>query len=65
MRIDYHYTTAFGAVVDAEIADALRAGMPIEKIASELGDRYVAAFNAACAKRALQKSAEIVGRKLS
>ena len=63
MNIDYHYTTAFGAAVDAEIADALRAGMSIEKIASELGDIYVQAFNASCAKRALQASINMIERK--
>lgn len=30
------YTTAFGAIVDDEIAGALRAGMPIEAIYAEL-----------------------------
>lgn len=38
-RRDPYYTTAFGAIVDQEIADALRAGMAIELIYAELAAR--------------------------
>ncbi len=33
------YTTAFGAILDDEIAGALRSGMPIESIYAELAAR--------------------------
>lgn len=56
MNIDYHYTTAFGACLDIEIGSALRAGMPIDKIATELGRRYVECLEAAIAKRQLQEA---------
>jgi hypothetical protein len=36
---DIHYTTAFGASVDIEIASALRAGMKLELIYCELSAR--------------------------
>jgi hypothetical protein len=38
-RRDTYYTTAFGAIVDQEIADALRAGMALELIYAELSAR--------------------------
>lgn len=62
---DHHYTSAFGAIVLDEIKSALRAGMPIEKIASELGDIYIAAFNEACTRRALRESINIIERTYS
>ena len=36
---DPHYTTAFGASIDIEIAGALRAGMSLELIYCELAAR--------------------------
>ena len=45
MPPDYHYTTAFGATLDIEIDAARRAGMPLEKIATELGHRYGELFD--------------------
>jgi hypothetical protein len=39
MPRDPYYTTAFGASVDQEIADAMRAGMAIELIYAELSAR--------------------------
>lgn len=38
-RTDPYYTTAFGAVIDQEIADALRAGMSLEHVYTELAAR--------------------------
>jgi hypothetical protein len=55
MSPDYHYSTAFGASIDIEIQAALRAGMPINRIATELGDRYMECLTAAIAKRQLQE----------
>jgi len=39
LRHSPHYTTAFGAVLDEEIADAMRAGMALEAIYAELAAR--------------------------
>ena len=39
MPRDPYYTTAFGAIVDQEIADAMRAGMALELIYAELSAR--------------------------
>lgn len=39
IRRDPYYTTAFGAIIDQEIADALRSGMALELIYSELAAR--------------------------
>jgi hypothetical protein len=50
---DPHYTTAFGASIDIEIAGALRAGMSLELIYCELSARTSAVAN------------EIVSRKLA
>lgn len=36
---DPHYTTAFGAILDQEITDALRAGMRLELIYAEMAAR--------------------------
>lgn len=38
-RRDPYFTTAFGALLDQEIADALRAGMALELIYVELLER--------------------------
>lgn len=35
----HHHTTAFGAVLDEEIADAIRSGMALEAIYAELAAR--------------------------
>lgn len=58
MPPDYHYTTAFGATLDIEIGAAIRAGMPIEKIMQELGDRWAECFQAVVARKRLQHSQE-------
>jgi len=42
------YTTAFGAVLDQEIADAIRAGMSLDTIAAELITRCREVALAAC-----------------
>lgn len=39
LRRDPYYTTAFGAIVDQEIADALRSGMALELVYVELAAR--------------------------
>jgi hypothetical protein len=52
----YHYTTAFGATLDIEIGAAIRAGMPMEKIAAELGHRWGELFDAIIAKRRFEES---------
>jgi hypothetical protein len=36
LRLDPYYTTAFGAIIDQEISNALRAGMTLELIYAEL-----------------------------
>jgi hypothetical protein len=36
---DPYHTTAFGMAIDHEIADALRAGMPLDLIYAELATR--------------------------
>jgi hypothetical protein len=56
MPPDYHYTTAFGATLDIEIGAAIKAGMPLEKIATELGHRYGELFDAIVARHRLQES---------
>jgi len=44
------YTTAFGAILDDEIAGALRSGMPIEQVYSELSARLREVQSAVVAK---------------
>lgn len=39
LQRDPYYTTAFGAILDQEIADAMRAGMALELIYAELAAR--------------------------
>ena len=46
------YTTAFGAVIDDEIAGALRSGMPIEQVYAELAARIREVQSALVAKYA-------------
>ena len=37
--MNHEYTSAFGAILDDEISGAIRAGMPIERVYTELMDR--------------------------
>jgi hypothetical protein len=56
MNTDRRYTTCFGAIIDAEIETARKAGMPIEHIMVELGMRWGQCFDAIVARARLQES---------
>lgn len=48
---DPYYTTAFGMAIDHEIADAMRANMPLELICAELAVRVSAVTEHLLAQR--------------
>lgn len=48
---DPYYTTAFGMALDHEIADAMRANMPLELICAELAARVSAVTEHLLAQR--------------
>ncbi len=53
------YTTCFGAIVDAEINEALRAGMELDRIAHELLTRYLETITTAIKVREMRENGRL------
>lgn len=61
MQRDPYYTTVFGAVLDDEIAGALRAGMKLEAIYCELSARTRAIADEIVAQHLRQEAEACAG----